>query len=416
MLAVILAATISVCSLAASPGFSNFVYSDAYKTGQFHDVKEADWFSRYVQYAYNYGFFRGKSDTEFDPGGLLSLGEAVTLAARLNCIYLTGSADFPESIPYYAVYVDYALSNGIIDSHLDYSAPATRARFAQLVYNALPAHAFPVINDIPDYGICDVVPETESHDAIYALYRAGILSGSDRYGTFLPRSNITRAEACAIMIRLAAPAYRMSMKLPSGIPAEVIFTRSVNAVIMLETFDSEGVSIRTGSGFFISETGYAVTNLHVIENAASATVTLYNGDVYPLRGVHAISEEFNLIIVSIESDRQDWNYLNLADSDLIESGNDVYALGSPRALINTITDGIVSNKSRDVGGESLIQFTAPISFGSGGSAVLNTLGQVIGVASSSFSYGQNLNLAVPINHLKNMEPGELMTLEELLSR
>jgi S1-C subfamily serine protease len=138
--------------------------------------------------------------------------------------------------------------------------------------------------------------------------------------------------------------------------------------------------------------------------------------VYPVRGVYAISIEHNLTIFSIDSDESGWSYLNLADSDLIEVGSTVYAIGSPRALLNTISEGIVSHSNREVGWDTLIQFTAPISFGSGGSPLLNTLGQVIGVASSSFVEGQNLNLAVPINLISELEPGELVTLEKLLQR
>ena len=213
---------------------------------------------------------------------------------------------------------------------------------------------------------------------------------------------------------LAAPAGSGRTARPVRLPAELIFRQSANAVFMLETFDRDGESIRTGSGFFITGAGLAVTNLHVLDTAAAATITLYNGDVYPVRGVHATSEEFNLAIISIDSDADDWDYLTLADSDLIEAGNSVYVIGSPLGLINTMTQGLVSFILRDVSGDNLIQFTAPISFGSGGSPVLNTSGQVIGVASSSFSYGQNLNLAVPINYIKTLTPGECMPLDFLL--
>ena len=198
------------------------------------------------------------------------------------------------------------------------------------------------------------------------------------------------------------------------IPAEIIFQQSADAVFLLETFDVAGVSIRTGSGFFISDSGFAVTNLHVLDNAASASITLYNGEIYPVKGVHALSEEFNLVIISIDSDNSDWDYLTFADSDLIETGNSVYVIGSPLGFINTMSAGIISNTRRDIANESLIQFTSPISFGSGGSPLLNTRGQVIGVTSSSFSYGQNLNLAVPINNVKTMEPDEGVTLDSLL--
>ena len=199
-----------------------------------------------------------------------------------------------------------------------------------------------------------------------------------------------------------------------AIPAEVIFQNSADAVFMLETFDKDGESIRTGSGFFISADGLAVTNLHVLENAASAEITLHNGDVYPVRGMHAASEEFNLTIISIDSAEGGWKHLAVADSDLIGVGNSVYVIGSPLALLNTMTAGIISKASRTVDGDTFIQFTAPISFGSGGSPLLNSRGQVIGVASNSFSYGQHLNLAVPINHLKTMTPGDPVSLESLL--
>ena len=197
------------------------------------------------------------------------------------------------------------------------------------------------------------------------------------------------------------------------IPAELIFQECADAVFLLETFDSDGESIRTGSGFFITDTGLAVTNLHVIQNAASATITLYDGTVYPVRGVHATSEEHNLSIISIDSYEGKTAFLPLADSDYALAGNSVYVIGSPLGYINTMTGGIISNTKRDVDGNALIQFTAPISFGSGGSPLLNTLGQVVGITSSSFSYGQNLNLAVPINHLKAMKIGESVSLASM---
>ena len=416
ILAGTLAILLTVSALAAQDGFGNFTLSDNYKSGQFNDVDGTEWYAMYVENACNYGFLQGKSANAFDPSGLLTLGEAVTLAARLMSIYKTGAADFAESIPFYTAYADYALANGIISSHGDYGSIASRARFAELIYKALPSEAFPEINDVQDYSICDVTPDTGYGAAVYALYRAGVLAGSDRYGTFFPDSSLTRAEACAIMVRLAAPAVRLRMTLPDQIPAETIFRRSSSAVFLIETFDVRNESIRTGSGFFVSDTGIAVTNLHVLESAASATVTTPGGDVFPILGVLAISEKYNLTIISVDSGESPCNYLSIADSDLLEAGSTVYAIGSPLSLINTMTEGIVSNKSRELDGQTFIQFTAPISFGSGGSPVLNTLGQVIGVASSSFSYGQNLNLAVPANFIRELKPGECIPLKEFLER
>jgi len=398
----------------ARADFGNFTYSGNYPVGQYSDVSEMDWFGPYVRDACNLGLFKGKSAEIFDPGGSLTLGEAVTLAVRLRSIFHTGKADFIESAPYYSVYADYALSHGIIAGHGDYNAPVTRARFAVLIYKALPPSAFTELVPIPEYGICDVAPKAEYGAAVYALYRAGVLSGSDRFGTFFPELVLTRAEACTVMVRAADPSARILSKFPRQIPAEEIFRRNADAVFMIETFDRHGLPIRTGSGFFISDDGLAVTNLHVIMNAASAAITLYNGDVFSISGVRAISTENNLVVFSVDSGKGGFCHLVLADSDLIEVGNTVYALGSPRALLNSITEGVISNTKRVLNEETFIQFSAPISFGSGGSPVLNELGQVVGVASSFISSGQHLNLAVPVNFIKELEPGELVTLSALL--
>ena len=441
-LAVIMLLASTIYAVAAESGVGNFKYSDDYTAGQFLDVSETDWFAHYVGDAYNYGFVSGKSPTSFDPGGFLTFGEAVKLVARLRSIYYTGSADFTESEPFYDVYIDYALSAGIMErwdgsggsdqsayfapgydetalrgttsGPDDYAAPITRSRFAELIYNAMPSEVFSTLNIIPDFGICDVSPDAIYGPATYALYRSGIIAGSDRYGTFYPGSAITRAEACAVMVRLADPVTRLRFSLPPQIPVETIFQRSADAVFMIDTFDLDGKSIRTASGFFISESGLAVTNLHVIVGAASAVITLYNGDTFAMSGIHAISEEFNLIVFSLDTEEAGRSYLTLADSGLLEVGSSVYAIGSPLSLINTISAGVISHTARDVSGETLIQFTAPISFGSGGSPLLNTLGQVVGVISSSFSYGQNLNLAVPINHIRTLVPDRPISLETLL--
>jgi len=395
-------------------GFGNFVYTDVYIQGQFADVPDGEWYAGYVADAFNYGFISGRSETLFAPLGMITLGEAVTLAVKLGSVYHTGCSDFELTEPYYMAYAQYALEHGFIDKHMDYDATATRAQFAGLFYNSMPASAFPEINIISAYGINDVMPDAEYGAAIYALYRAGVLAGSDQYGTFYPDSYITRAEACALMVRLAVPAFRINTKLPDSLPADVIYRRSAGAVIMIETFDSGGNAIRTGSAFVISAGGYAVTCLHVIENAANAVVRLSNGEVYPVRGVNAINHEANLIVLSIDSDRNDWDYLLVADSSLIVEGNAVYTIGSPRSLINTMTGGVVSKTVDEENLEAMFQFTAPISFGSGGSPVLNGFGQVVGIASSSYSYGQNLNLAIPANHIRLLDAGESVALEDLL--
>lgn len=400
--AIALAVTLSAGVMAAPSGFENFTYSDNYTDGQFLDVGADDWFTPYVRDAVNFGFMRGRSINSFDPGGLLTLGETVALASRLSSIYRTGSADFEVTVPFYTPYVEYALANGIIRAHGNFSAVVTRFDFAAIMRNALPDEAFAQINSIPEFGIIDVPSDTEAGRAVYALYRAGILTGFDRFGSFQGAGVLTRAEASAIIVRMADPAARVTLTLPTEIPVEELFVRSTNAIFMIETFDENNRSIRTGSGFFINEDGLAVTALHVVDGSASANIKLYNGSTYKVLGIHAYNHEFNLAVIEIDSGKSVRNYLTLADSDMIEVGNTVFAIGSPRSLINSISEGIIAHVGREFNEDTMIQFTAPISFGSGGGPILNTLGQVVGVASSSFTYGQNLNLAIPINLVKEL--------------
>ncbi|MCL2408931.1 MAG: trypsin-like peptidase domain-containing protein [Oscillospiraceae bacterium] len=401
VVAVLLSQSITV----SASGLGNFRNSEDFTTGRFRDVGETDWFAGYVESAYNHGLVRGRGEETFAPGGLLTLGEAVALAVRMRNVYKTGASDFPAGDgSFYAVYAEYALDNEIIIYGKNFSAPATRAQFAELIYNALPGEVFGGINEIAYFGIPDVVPGSSFAPAVYALFRAGIVAGSDRFGTFFPHSQITRAEAAAIMTRTITPGERVNASLPHQIPANAIFERSADAVIMIEMFNALGEPTRTGSGFFISGAGLAVTNLHVVELAENAIATLNNGKRFPVSGVKARCRENNLAIILIDTGDA-VSYLSLADSDSVETGDQVFTIGSPEGLFNSITEGIISNTSREIGGNIYFQFTAAISFGSGGSPLLNGLGQVIGVASSSMAGGQSLNLAVPGNLIRELEPG-----------
>jgi S1-C subfamily serine protease len=133
-------------------------------------------------------------------------------------------------------------------------------------------------------------------------------------------------------------------------------------------------------------------------------IKLQSGKTYTMGDVLVENAGYNLAIFEIRkgSSAERFSYLKLADSDAIEAGNTVYTIGSPRELINSMTEGIVAHTGRTVDGNTLVTITAPISFSSGGTPVLNTLGQVVGIASMSYTSGQNLNLAVPVNQLREV--------------
>ena len=196
-----------------SAGLANFVTVNSYTQGQFLDVKSNDWFSANVARAYELGLMKGKGDS-FAPTGKLTLAEAITMASRLHSIYTTGTENFIQGNVWYQTYVDYAKSNGIISGDFEnYNAAATRSQFAAIFAASMPQDAFKEINSISDNAIPDVKSDAAFADAIYTLYRAGILSGSDAKGTFLPASSISRAAAAAIITRMADTGLRKQVTL-----------------------------------------------------------------------------------------------------------------------------------------------------------------------------------------------------------
>lgn len=195
----------------SAASLENFTPTNTYIQGQFTDVPETHWCSANVEKSYELGLMKGRSDTGFDPDGNVSLAQAITIAARLNSIYTTGTEAFTQGSVWYQSYVDYAKQNGIPADFTDYNATATRAEFAAILAAALPTEALEAINMVTDGIIPDVDMKDVDAQAIYMLYRAGILTGNDSVGTFTPNSSITRAAAAAIITRMADTSLRKSI-------------------------------------------------------------------------------------------------------------------------------------------------------------------------------------------------------------
>jgi len=196
-----------------TPSMSHFAPKKSYSK-PFSDVASSSWYFPYVVRAYELDLVNGISETAYSPDANLRLSEAIKLAACLHSIYHTGSADFTVSGNWYDVYVSYARANGILTKeYSDYNAYATRAQFAEIFANALPFEALDAINSVSDGAIPDVRVSDSFSWAVYLLYRAGILVGSDKAGTFHPNDNIKRSEAAAIVVRMADAVYRQPVAL-----------------------------------------------------------------------------------------------------------------------------------------------------------------------------------------------------------
>ncbi len=195
----------------------NFVVKNTYKSGQFTDVNENLWYGfnqqKVIARAYEYGLMKGATATTFNPNGNFSIAEAITVAARVRSIYTTGKENFIQGAPWYQVYVDYALANGIIKAgdFTNYDVAATRAQMAYIFSNALPISCYPMRMAGTVKTPPDVNASTPYQPSILSLYAAGILGGSDDKGTFNPYNNINRAEASAIVSRLILPDMRLGI-------------------------------------------------------------------------------------------------------------------------------------------------------------------------------------------------------------
>jgi S1-C subfamily serine protease len=188
-------------------------------------------------------------------------------------------------------------------------------------------------------------------------------------------------------------------KQQATINPQEIAKKAFGSTVLIVMEDAKGTLISLGSGFFIRG-GEIASNLHVVEGAARGYVKLVGQKTkYDIEGITAVDQERDLIILKIMDSRSP--ALTLGNSDAIQVGESVYAVGNPQGLEGTFSQGIVSG-IRQVGTDKLLQITAPISPGSSGGPVLDGEGEVIGVSVATFKSGQNLNFAIPSSYLKTL--------------
>lgn len=183
-------------------------------------------------------------------------------------------------------------------------------------------------------------------------------------------------------------------------PTEV-YDKCSQAMIEILAFDSVN-SMSVGSGFFVSE-NQILTNYHVIEKASRLIIRDYSGKVYEATHIVDYSRANDLAILQVKETSEHALILN---TKTVETGETVYALGSPLELTGTLSEGIVSTAYRLY--ENLVyhQSTAYISKNSGGGPLLNEYGEVIGVNTLMLLGEQNVYLAVDIRYISQLNRRE----------
>ncbi|MBJ6802047.1 DegQ family serine endoprotease [Geomonas propionica] len=160
-----------------------------------------------------------------------------------------------------------------------------------------------------------------------------------------------------------------------------------------------------GSGFIISDDGYIITNNHVVKDADDIKVKLSDGREFKGE-VKGRDDKLDLALVKIDA-KAHLPVAPLGDSDKMEVGDWVMAIGNPFGLSQTVTAGIISAQGRVIGSgpyDDFIQTDASINPGNSGGPLFNTDGEVIGINTAIVAGGQGIGFAIPVNMAKEILP------------
>ncbi|RXZ84207.1 PDZ domain-containing protein [Paenibacillaceae bacterium] len=165
-----------------------------------------------------------------------------------------------------------------------------------------------------------------------------------------------------------------------------------------------------GSGFFFDESGYILTNQHVVADSAKIEVTVQGFPKKFEAELLGSSYDLDLAVLKVKGD-ESFPTLSLGDSDSIEIGDWVVAIGNPHGFDHTVTVGVLSSKERPISipdskgtrnYEHLLQTDASINPGNSGGPLLNTNGEVIGINTAVSTSAQGIGFAIPTSTIKNV--------------
>lgn len=197
-----------------------------------------------------------------------------------------------------------------------------------------------------------------------------------------------------------------------------VYAANVNSVVSIRTSSTAGYnffgqpvqSASAGSGFVMSKDGYILTNYHVVKDAETVTVTLYNGDSYEARYIGG-EEDYDIAVIKVEA--EDLQPVTLGDSATLNVGDHVLAIGNPLGeLTFSMSGGMVSCVDRAINVDgtpfNMIQTDASINPGNSGGPLFNQFGEVVGIVSAKYSQSssgttvEGLGFAIPMNDVFSM--------------
>ena len=247
----------------------------------------------------------------------------------------------------------------------------------------------------PKEDIVNLYPDIESYST---LYKCSILySDNITIPEFTPAPNLEYAPVSSTPDTISQSKIFKHTKQHQSQPQAEEFSYEQlaslsNSVVMIKVYNNENTILCGGSGVVIHSGGYILTNLHVVAGGQYYSV-LYENETeeYFTDKLIKYHQLYDLAIIRVD---KNCSPLTVKTDDYLVRGQKVVAIGSPLGLFNSISDGIVSG-FRELNDIPMVQFTAPISNGSSGGALLDMYGRLVGLITAGFDKGQNLNLAVP---------------------
>ena len=227
----------------------------------------------------------------------------------------------------------------------------------------------------------------------------------------IPRSaitSVTKAAAASATPLVAASGepgqfYSAATKISPARDVSFLVKQIGEAVVQVKTPGG------LGSGFFINEDGYLITNFHVIEGETEISVEVYHQrggeldrETYKQVKIIAINKFHDLALLHIEDKgAPKFKSVTLGSSDALNVGDGVFAIGSPLGLERTVTQGILSTKTRQLEGELYLQTSTQINPGNSGGPLFNLAGEVVGVTNMKITFGEGLGFAIPVELVKS---------------
>jgi S1-C subfamily serine protease len=220
---------------------------------------------------------------------------------------------------------------------------------------------------------------------------------------------MTPMRSGALLRASCALALAAQMKSAAALPPDRVYAKAAPSVWRVLVFDEGGKPLGQGSAVVIGKNS-VLTNCHVV--LKSRRILIGHDNVsYEARLQHAdpLRDMCQLTVPNLAAP-----VAELANSDQLAVGQRVYALGSPKGMELTLSDGLVSALRKDPNDKlMLIQTTAPISPGSSGGGLFDEEGRLIGLTTMQLKEGQNLNFAVPINWLRELPARSAAMLKEV---